>query len=190
MSRTMLRRKLHRESGMTLIELAIAAVVLIVGMLSIMGVLLVAVGNNGRSKIDSSATMLSQAVLEQLRAKLAGGGPGSLTDNANCNGTGTAHQIGYDIGAAASGGANISGSGINFSQSQATIGTDSFGNPYYMNFVDCNNNVTMTYDVRWNIQDLGNSTYLVTVGSRPVSGLPTQYSFSLPVNMRTYVGGL
>ena len=89
MSRTMLRRKLHRESGMTLIELAIAAVVLIVGMLSIMGVLLVAVGNNGRSKIDSSATMLSQAVLEQLRAKLAGGGPGSLTDNANCNGCGS-----------------------------------------------------------------------------------------------------
>ncbi len=190
MSRKTPKRTLHRESGMTLIELAIAAVVLIVGMLSIMGVLLVAVGNNGRSKIDSSATMLSQAVLEQLRAKLAGGGPGSLTDNANCNGTGTAHQIGYDIGSATSGGASTSGSGINFTQAQSAIGNDSFGNPYYMNYVDCNNNIKMTYDVRWNIQDLGNSTFLVTVGSKPVSGLPTQYSFALPVNMRTYVGGL
>lgn len=190
MSKAMRRRKLHRESGMTLIELAIAAVVLIVGMLSIMGVLLMAVGNNGRSKVDSSATMLSQAVLEQLRAKLAGGGPGSLTDNANCNGTGTAHQIGYDIGSASSGGANTSGSGINFSQSQGSIGNDANGNPYYMNYVDCNNNVTMTYDVRWNIENVGNSTYLVTVGARPSGNLPVQYSFSIPVNMRTYVGGL
>ncbi len=190
MGRRMSRQKLHPESGMTLIELAIAAVVLIVGMLSIMGVLLMAVGNNGRSKIDSTATMLSQAVLEQLRAKLAGGGPGSLTDNSNCNGTGTAHQIGYDLNGAATGGANVSGSGIDFSQSQSTIGTDANGNPYYMNFVDCNNNVTMTYDVRWNIQDLGNSTYLVTVGSRPKGNLPVQYSFAIPVNMRTYVGGL
>ena len=190
MNRTMRRRKLHPESGMTLIELAIAGVVLTVGMLSIMGVLLMAVGNNGRSKIDSTATMLTQAVLEQLRAKLAGGGPGSLTDNSNCNGTGTAHQIGYNINGAASGGASVSGSGIDFTQSQSNIGTDANGNPYYMSYVDCNNNVKMTYDVRWNIQDLGNSTYLVTVGSRPQNGLPTQYSFSIPVNMRTYVGGL
>lgn len=190
MSRTRRRKKLHSESGMTLIELAIAGVVLIVGMLSIMGVLLVAVGNNGRSKVDSSATMLSQAVLEQLRAKLAGGGPGSLTDNANCNGTGTAHQIGYDLGSATSGGATVAGSGINFTQAQNAIGNDANGNPYYMNFIDCNNNVTVTYDVRWNIRDLGNSTYLVTVGSKPITGLPSQYAFSLPVNMRTYVGGL
>ncbi|HEX7894153.1 MAG TPA: hypothetical protein VF447_08185, partial [Terriglobales bacterium] len=73
------KTKLHPESGMTLIELAIAGVVLVFGMLSLMGVMITAVGNNGRSKIDSSATMLNQAVLEQISAKLAGGGPGSIT---------------------------------------------------------------------------------------------------------------
>jgi Tfp pilus assembly protein PilV len=67
MNRTMRRRKLHRESGMTLIELAIAGVVLTVGMLSIMGVLLMAVGNNGRSKIDSTATMLADRQRELQR---------------------------------------------------------------------------------------------------------------------------
>lgn len=186
MSRNTSHRKLHRESGMTLIELAIAAVVLIVGMLSIMGVLLVAVGNNGRSKIDSTATMLSQAVLEQLSAKLSGGGPGSLTDNSNCNGTGTTWQIAWDPNP---GGANTSGSGIDFTQAQSGIANDANGNSYYMNYVDCNNNVQMIYDVRWNVQALGAATYLVTVGAKPKGNLPTQYSFSIPVNMRTYVGG-
>jgi len=169
---------------MTLIELLIAGFVLVFGMLAIMGLLVIAVGNNGRSKIDSSATMLSQAVLEQLSAKLSGGGPGSLTDNANCNGTGTTHTIGYDAG-----GANTSGSGIDFTQAQASIGTDSNGNPYYMNYTECNNNVAMVYDIRWNIQSVGNATYLVTVGARPKNSLPQRFAFAIPVNMRTYVGG-
>jgi Tfp pilus assembly protein PilV len=184
MSRTVHLRKLDREAGMTLIELAIAGFVLVFGMLSIMGLLVIAIGNNGRSKIDSSATMLSQAVLEQLSAKLSGGGPGSLTDNSNCNGTGTTHQIGYDAG-----GANTSGSGIDFTQAQGSIGTDSNGNPYYMDYIECNNNVTMVYDIRWNIQSVGNATYLVTVGARPKNTLPTRFAFAIPVNMRTYVGG-
>ena len=170
---------------MTLIELAIAGFVLVFGMLSIMALLVIAIGNNGRSKVDSTATMLSQAVLEQLSAKLSGGGPGSLSDNSNCNGTGTAHQIGYDPG-----GASTAGSGIDFTQAQNTIGSDSNGNPYYMDYVDCNNNVQAIYDVRWNIQSLGNATYLVTVGARPKGNLPQQYAFAIPVNMRTYVGGI
>src|SRR5437660_3658692 len=87
------RKNRNPEAGMTLIELMIASVVLIFGMLSIMGLLMLAIGNNGRSKIDSGATMLSQVVLEQVSAKLAGGGPGSITDNANCNNTGTTHVI-------------------------------------------------------------------------------------------------
>ena len=71
-----------------------------------------------------------------------------------------------------------------------SIGTDSNGNPYYMNYIECNNNVQMTYDIRWNIQSVGNATYLVTVGARPKNGLPQQFAFAIPVNMRTYVGGI
>jgi Tfp pilus assembly protein PilV len=174
-------RKLHHESGMSLIELSIAGFVLVFGMLSIMGLLVVAIGNNGRSKIDSAATMLSQAVIEQLSAKLAGGGPGSITDNSTCTGTGTTHQIAFDPG-----GANVLNGKIDFAnQAQNTVPAN-----YSMTYTDCNNNVKMNYDVRWNIQDLGNNTYLVTVGARPQSALPARFAFSIPVNMRTYVGGV
>ncbi len=163
---------------MTLIELAIAAVVLIVGMLSIMALLFTAIGNNGRSKIDSSATMLTQAVLEQISAKLAGGGPGTLTDNANCNGTGTTFTILYQPG-----GATLNANGtINFTAAQVAN--------YSMNYVQCNNNVPRTYDVRWNVQNIKDKTYLVTVGARPAGGNgAAQFSFALPVTMRSYVGG-
>lgn len=165
---------------MTLIELMIAAVVLVFGLLSIMGLLMLAIGNNGRSKIDSTATMLTQAVLEQISAKLSGGGPGSITDNNNCDGTGNTWTIND-----AAGGATLAGGKIDFTQAQAGAGAN-----YFMNYVDCNNNVKMTYDVRWNIQSIGaNGTYLVTVGARPKGGVPIRFAFALPVTMRAYVGG-
>lgn len=165
---------------MTLIELMIAAVVLIFGMLSIMGLLMLAIGNNGRSKIDSTATMLTQVVVEQVSAKLAGGGPGSITDDANCNNTGNTWTINEQPG-----GATLTGGKIDFTQSQGAVPAN-----YHMNYVDCNNNVQMDYDVRWNVQSVGaNGTYLVTVGARPNSTMPTRFAFALPVNMRAYVGG-
>src|SRR6266567_7798647 len=113
MQKALHRKNRNPQSGMTLIELMIASVVLIFGMLSIMGLLMLAIGNNGRSKIDSGATMLSQVVLEQVSAKLAGGGPGSITDNANCNNTGTTHVI-NDL----PGGATLLGGKIDFTQAQ------------------------------------------------------------------------
>jgi len=176
------RKKRNPESGMTLIELMIASVVLIFGMLSIMGLLMLAIGNNGRSKIDSGATMLTQVVLEQVSAKLAGGGPGSITDNSACGaGPGTKHTINEQPG-----GANLVGGKIDFTQSQGAL----VGGNYAMNYTDCNNNVTMNYDVRWNIQSIGaNGTYLVTVGARPKSFKAGRFTFAIPVSMRAYVGG-
>ncbi len=166
---------------MTLIELMIASVVLIFGMLSIMGLLMLAMGNNGRSKIDSGATMLSQVVLEQVSAKLAGGGPGSITDNANCNNTGTTHVI-NDL----PGGATLLGGKIDFTQAQGPLALAN----YAMNYVECNNAVKMDYDVRWNVQSVGaNGTYLVTVGARPRSFKAGRCTFAIPITMRAYVGG-
>ncbi len=174
------RTKHDSEAGMTLIELMIASAVLVFGMLSIMGLLMLAIGNNGRSKIDSTATMLTQGVLEQISAKLAGGGPGSITDNANCNGTGTNWTIDNTPG----NGARLASGKIDFTQAQNNIPAN-----YYMNYVDCINNVQAIYDVRWNVQTVGaNGTYLVTVGARPQGNLPVRFSFAIPVTMRAYVG--
>jgi hypothetical protein len=183
-----MRRKLkcgrfHSESGMTLIELSIAGFVLVFGMLSIMGLLMMAIGNNGRSKIDSTATMLTQAVVEQISADLAGGGPGTVTDNANCDGTGTTFTIDDTSAAPPNGnGAALFGSTINF-QAANPVGN------FHMDYVECVNNLRTTYDVRWNVQDLSpNRTFLVTVGAKPKSTLPTKFGFAIPVNMRVIVG--
>ncbi len=177
------RQKRYSESGMTVIELSIAGFVLVFGMLSIMGLLMMAIGNNGRSKLDSTATMLTQSVVEQISADLAGGGPGTVTDNANCNGTGTTFTIDSSSGNPPNGaGAQLAGSTINFQQ----------GNPpanFHMDYVECINNIRTTYDVRWNVQNMSsNKTYLVTVGAKPKSTLPTKFGFAIPVNVRIFVG--
>jgi Tfp pilus assembly protein PilV len=156
---------------------AIAGLVLLVGMLALMTLFAIAIGNNGRSKVDSTATMLTQAVAEQITAVLAGGGPGSITD---CNGTGTTWTI-----SSASGGANLAGSAIDFTQTSPPAN-------FYMNFAQCNPDGTLqaTYDVRWNIQTIDSGgTFLVTVGARPKGSAGNKLLFSIPVNMRAYVGG-
>ncbi len=179
----MFRKKLQKESGMTLIELSIAGFVLVFGMLSLMGLLMTAIGNNGRSKIDSTATMLTQAVVEQISADLAGGGPGTVTDNANCNGTGTTFTINTSSGAAPAGnGSTLSGSTIDFTQASPPTG-------FHMDYIECVNNLKTTYDVRWNVLNMSsNKTYLVTVGAKPKSTLPAKFGFAIPVNMRIFVG--
>jgi hypothetical protein len=190
MKRTRIHRIKHnRESGVTLIELAIAGLVLVFGMLSIMAILATAVGNNGRSKVDSTATMLSQAVLEQIVAQYQGGGPGAVTDCQLVSGVPTDRTPALWTVDPKAGGAPLDAKGqIDFAQAQSAAGAG-----YYMNYQECEGNTTVTYDVRWNIQDMADpngstTTYLITVGARPANGLPNRFAFALPINMRAYVG--
>jgi type II secretory pathway pseudopilin PulG len=180
MRKNLIPQNRRKESGMSMIELLIACAVLVFGLLSVMGVLMVATGNNGRSKIDSSATMLTQAVVEQISAVLEGGGPGSITD---CAGGGTTWAIDTTAGAPPNGwGATLNGSQIDFTQATPPAGS-------HMDYVECNGNIQTTYDVRWNVQTVGSSnTFLVTVGAKPKAGLPDRFGFAIPVNMRVYVG--
>jgi type II secretory pathway pseudopilin PulG len=181
MPRTNRHRNRNSEAGMTLIELLIASAVLVFGMLSLMGLLMLAIGNNGRSKIDSTATMLTQSVVEQITAVLEGGGPGTIQDCVNPPWT-----VDNSAGPSPNGqGAALAGGNIDFTQKNPPKN-------YFMNYVECslqpNGTVTqMTYDVRWNVQ-LVEHTYLVTVGAKPKGGLPTRFAFALPVTMRVYVG--
>ena len=183
------QKKLKRDSGVTLIELAIASFVLVFGVLSIMALLATAIGNNGRSKVDSTATMLSQSVLEQIIAQYQGGGPGAVTDCQLVNGVPTDRTPAlWTIDPKAGGAAVLATGKIDWTQSQAGAGAG-----YYMNYQECEGNTTVTYDVRWNIQDVvdptgSTTTYLITVGARPLKQLPNRFSFALPVNMRAYVG--
>ncbi len=182
MSNTGQPGKHKREAGFTLLELLIAGIVLMVGLLALTGLFVTAIGNNGRSRVDSTATMVSQAVVEQISATLAGGGPAQVTD---CEGN--TFLLEY-----AAGGANLGGSGIDFTQSTSGLAATSTTPGYQMNFTVCNGGAeaatTAVYDVRWNVQQVGTGTWLATIAARPVNLQPGRFTFNLPVTMRTYVG--
>ncbi len=182
MSNILPKRKLKRQAGFTLLELMLAALVLVFGLLAITALFATAIGNNGRSRVDSTATMLSQSVIEQITAVLARGGPPAITD---CGQPPTAWAIDTSVGGAA-----LSGSSIDFTQTSPPAG-------YHMNFVVCNGGgeagTQALYDVRWNVAQISpgsepQPTYLVTVAARPQGMTPGRFTFALPVTLRTLVG--
>jgi Tfp pilus assembly protein PilV len=177
MSELLQQRKRKRQAGFTILEAMIAGFILTFGLLSITALFATAIGNNGRSRVDTTATMLSQSVIEQVTAVLARGGPSQMTD---CASEPTTWFIDTDIGGAA-----LSGSSIDFTETSPPSG-------YHMNFVVCNSGSEAgqqaTYDVRWNIAKVSTNTYLVTVAARPKGMAAGRFTFALPVTFRTYVG--
>ena len=188
----------QREAGFSLIELLIAALVLSFGLLALTALFATAIGNNGRSRVDSTATMLSESVLEQITAVKANGGPSSLTDSdsqyasENCPAP-TTWYIDTDAAPLPNGqGATLNGSTIDFTQQQSAIPQPNPPYPYYMNYVVCNGcgefGTTAIYDVRWNIAQLSGNSFMVTVAAKPQGTVTDRFTFALPVTMRMYVG--
>jgi hypothetical protein len=140
----------------------------------------VAFAGNGQNRLDSTATMLCQAVTEQVYSGLSytsfgGTGTASLTD---CAGN-TWKLITSATGANAPG-APLVGGVIDFSQAKI--------DGYHMDYVVCNGNVQTTYDVRWNIAPPGNGnsfTNILTVGVQMKSGTKI---INFPINMRVMLG--
>jgi len=64
----MLRSK-KQSGGFSLVEILIAMVILSVGLLAIIGMIVSASLTANRNKVDSTASMLADTVLEQLSAK-------------------------------------------------------------------------------------------------------------------------
>lgn len=166
----MRRVKAPRQSGMTMIELLVAGVVLVVGFLGGMILIATAIANNNRNKIDSSATMVAQAVLEQINSTIIGTMDSQITD---CAG----HT--YTV-STASGGSTVSDGKILF--------TAAVQPNYQMDYVLCAGNVQTTYDVRWRVDQITGNSFVVTVGARMKGAGGSLRYFSLPVNIRTIMG--
>src|SRR6266536_2874377 len=176
--------KKTNEAGFTLIELLIAGVLLVFGVMTMAGLVGLTVKNNGHSRLDSTATMLNQAVVEQVTSGI---------NYQSFGGTGTAFM--YDCGdhtieadtpwnvESMIGGAPLNSDGkIDFTQAEI--------DGYHMNYVVCVGDRHVTYDVRWNISSLAPAstttfTHILTVGSR-MQGGPSIINF--PINMRVMVG--
>ncbi|HEV2114535.1 MAG TPA: prepilin-type N-terminal cleavage/methylation domain-containing protein [Terriglobales bacterium] len=169
----------NKSSGMTLIELLIALSIAAIGMTSIIGLFVMAMANNSRSHRDTTATLLSESVLEQiLLAGTNNVANAALTDCLNNN-----FVINTAGGAAPGAGAPLTAAGnIDFSQAAP-------GNNYSMIYNVCRSNgQTSQYDVRWNVLDMntaGTTVYTrqVRVSAKPV-GTTAANSYILPVTLR------
>ena len=160
------RRTLRKQQGMTLIEMMIAMVVLLVGVVGSMALVAYAIGGNGRSRQQSNATVVAQMLAEKISSQKA-----SLSNNltiTDCAATSTTVDT-------AAGGATLTSAGdVDYTQAAVT--------GYQMFYTDCGTSgKQITYDVRWNITQPTAYVKLLVVSA-------DSKVFSLPVTIRTLIG--
>ncbi len=187
------------QDGTTLIELMIAMFVLAVGLGALSVLFVVAAKANGRSGKDTSATMLSQKVLEAIAAQHpsvttaivmtdCGGNSWQL---ATGNGGSPANQpTGLGATLLSSASATDPG-GIDWTQSYSNIPPASATTAGYgMRYVDCAPNGRQTvYEVRWNVMTIDANTRLITVAARQQGTQNGGPMFTVPVTLRG-IGGV
>jgi len=187
------KRRRTRNAGFSLIELMIAMLVLVVGLLGGMIVILTAIATNARNRFDTAEIALAQSTMDRILV-LSASSVAQSTDVTDCNGVvHTMNTTGSDAGSGAplTTLANINNGNqiIDFSQPAvagyqmlytlcAAGGAGTIGNP-------------QVYDVRWNIQNIANTNQnaqLVLVGAKNVNegnnGFSQTRLFNLPVTLR------
>jgi len=186
-----------REDGMSLIELMIAMVVLAVGLGALTVLFISSASADNRNSRDTSATLLSQLVLEQISAQH----PNSIASIILTDCAGNQWDIATAGAVAPSGvGATLVTDpasqyygGIDPTQDYAAVPPATAAVPgYAMQYVDCNTGGRQAvYDVRWNIINVSPYARMITVSSRqlsPSSQLGNR-TFALPVTLRG-IGGM
>ena len=179
------------QSGITIIETMMAAFILVIGSLSMVGLIVRSIATNNRNKLDSTQMMLATAIAEQIDSTIIGSGQSNLAD---C--TGTTHTIDTIPG-----GANLSGGNVDFTEN---IAADPSKNNYHMDYVlrtPCSSTGALqgTYDVRWHVEIIGSvvggvvsptdtKTYLLTIGARLKGHGEGNLFFSSPVSVRVMSG--
>jgi Tfp pilus assembly protein PilV len=170
------------EAGFTLVEMVIAAMVLIVGLTAGMLLIVTAMANDNRSKMDSSATILSQMTVEMIATVPANAASNVTIVDCNPNVGSASHAI-FTSGASGGAGAPLSGGAIDFTQS-TVVG-------YTMTYYGCQASTgdrQSLYDIRWNIKTLSPNAKLVTVSAKP-TGTNTHANFlAVPVTLKMIVG--
>jgi prepilin-type N-terminal cleavage/methylation domain-containing protein len=174
------RKKAPRtERGMSLIELMIAMVVLLVGLVGSMALVAISMGNNGRSRQQGNSTIISQLLTEKISSVKATTSPLLIvTDCAGNN---------FNVSTTAPGGSPLTAAGdVDFTQPPVAN--------YQGLYTDCGTaGRQVTYDVRWNIQQPTPNVKFLTV-SAVKRGVATNAAtfdlkyFSLPVTIRTLIG--
>jgi Tfp pilus assembly protein PilV len=187
---TMVKQKTLRnsEAGITLIETMMAGAILVIGSLSMIGLIINSISTNNRNKIDSTQTMLAESILEQINSTLIGTASSILIDCA-----GNTWTVNAAVPVAGYAGARLSGSAIDYTEASPPAG-------YHMDYVlstPCQpaptGVVQGTYDVRWHLETVGTgatltNSYLLTVSAKLKNHGEGNMFFSLPVTLRVMSG--
>ena len=172
-----MKKAIRNERGMSLVELLIAMVVLLVGLVGSMALVAISMANNGRSRQQGNSTIVSQLITEKISSVKATTSPILIvTDCAGNN---------FNVSTIAPGGSPLTASGdVNFTQPAVAN--------YQMLYTDCGTSGRqVTYDVRWNIQQPTPYVKLLTVSTQKLNVSQTRFDlkyFSLPVTIRTLIG--
>lgn len=168
------KRISKKERGFTFIELAIAIVVLLFGVVAVAELVPRAIRNNSGNRQDTIATVIAQRELEQMALQ-------PLISPAFLDSDGNAMNLGdLTSSGTVAGSPLISGTAtIDFTASKVT--------GYSMTYVDPNDSQSATYDVRWAVITTLN-------GARPTSKRfivgawkQPQDTYVQPVNLDTTV---
>lgn len=168
----------RNESGMSLIELMIAMVVLLVGLVGSLALVATSVGNNGRSRQQGNATIVAQLVTEKISSVKATTSP--LLTVIDCAGNN------FNVSTTAPGGSPLTAQGdVDFTQAPVP--------GYQLLYTDCGTaGRQFTYDVRWNIQQPTTNVKFLTVTAQKANvnvGARWDLRYvSLPVTIRTLIG--
>ena len=175
------RNKWSKQSGTSLIELMIACLVLMVGVLGVASLIPIAIGANSRNRQQSNSTVIAQMVMEKILSVPAGTSPVLVVSDClpvanNVNTIGTP---------GAGSGATLLPSGDVDFNATAPAG-------YGMLYTACGaaGGGQSVYDVRWNIQQPAGTTFvkLITISAKlRGNGTDPRY-FSLPVTIRSIAG--
>ena len=167
-----------KSEGFSLIELMFAVAVLAIAVVGSLAMVVLGIGRNGSTRMDTTATNVAQTVLEDITTALPTGNPViAITDCANNN---------LQITTAVGGSATLANGDIDFT-SPAVPG-------YSGTYAMCSGTANMpsvTYDVRWRIDPIPGSPFakLVTVAARqPFMATKGTVNYIPPVTLRTIAG--
>jgi prepilin-type N-terminal cleavage/methylation domain-containing protein len=199
------------QFGFTLIELMIAISVLGIGMLGAMGLMMLGMQTNTRSKTDTTATVLDQEVIE-FYSTLKAYPTGTFVTINDCGLVGAnGHEADLTQGAGPAGaGATLYTAAtapttqqigdINWTVAAPTLATTATPG-YAMDYTTCGGDV---YEVRWNVMNMNpaappvgstNRLSLLTVSARPRSAVIATAAgaqnravlFAVPVTLRSMI---
>lgn len=178
--------RIRTEQGFTLVEMLIATVVLLVGLVAIAQLVPMSILMNAANRNDSTSLVIAQRELDELMGQPLSASTFSDPLGITCLTTdvcqlGDSTQPGTLVGSPVVAAAN--GSLIDFSQ--GLVAGYSFSTPY----VDPNDPSGTTYDIRWAVITGVNATNGTVMGKRFIVGVRRQggNAFYPPVTLDSQV---